>query len=88
MITEIMGDVSLGAAIPEISIYTDNDTVYIRSDSMKIKQDLDVCLRLSDDADGDGITPGQYIDSVGYKYKSRWIANSNRPAIDQKKYSR
>ena len=50
LITSMMGEVSIGDAIPEISIYTDNDTVYIRSDSMKIKQDLDVCLRLSDDA--------------------------------------
>ncbi len=56
-------------------VYT--NTVFIRSDSMKIAHDVKVSLYFENDADGAKVAPTDVIDSVGYKYKSRWIGSED-----------
>ena len=69
-------------ALPQILTQVDTtftDTVFIRSDQMKVAKDLKVSLRFSKDGDtSQSIRAVNLVDTLGlgYKYKSRWIANS------------
>jgi hypothetical protein len=51
------------------------DTVFIRSDSMKVAKDPKVYLCFYDDAKQTPVLSAANVDSAGYKYKSRWTAN-------------
>ena len=85
------GLVSLEVALPEILFEVDGeftDTVFIRSDSMKLAGDPGACLRFYSDGEKQGVATDGLVDSAGYKYKSRWTANANRPAVWQKTYYR
>lgn len=66
------------------------DTVFINHDSMKVAGDVPVFLVIKDDATGKEINLKEKIDSVGYRYRSFWIANENLPpdTANQKSYPR
>ncbi len=66
-------------ALPKIYLQIDSvftDTVFIRSDSMKVAKDPKVSLRFYKDDGGAYMDARTMVDSAGYKYKSRWTANS------------
>ena len=89
--TTSWGFVSLEVALPSILFEVDGeftDTVFIRSDSMKVAGDPGACLRFYSDGEKQGVATDGLVDSAGYKYKSRWTANSNLPLSQQMKYYR
>jgi hypothetical protein len=85
--TALAGDSSkanIWIALPRI--LTSRDTVFIRSDSMKIKDDLKAFLIFYDDSSSNFISPPTLVDTVGYKYKSKWTANANQKSGLQHTY--
>jgi len=77
--TTTWGRATVDVALPKILTQVDTtftDTVFIRSDSMKVAKDLKVSLRfIKDDSTHQEIAAVSLVDSAGYKYKSRWTAN-------------
>jgi hypothetical protein len=69
-------------------IMTSRDTVFIRSDSMKIRADLKTSLLFFTDSSSDYIDPNSLVQVVGYQYKSKWTANANQAPSLRKTYSR
>jgi len=68
----------LDVALPKIrtqvrAVFT--DTVFIRSDSMKVRDSLVVSLTFLRDSNNAPLSVNDKVDSAGYKYKSRWKAN-------------
>jgi hypothetical protein len=53
---------------------TETDTVFINSETMKVAKDVTVGLSLTRDAGNVPVNAKNVIDTVGYKYKSRWIS--------------
>jgi len=89
--TTTWGRATVDVALPKILTQVDSvftDTVFIRSDSMKVARDLKVSLRFYNDRDSQEVSAVSLVDTCGYKYKSLWIANSNLPVSQQKKYYR
>jgi hypothetical protein len=86
----------LTVALPNIFTTVDTiltDTVFIRSDSMKVAKDLKVGLTFIGDKTAMLVDPtaGSLVACAGYRYKSRWTANENltgRDTIYHKTYYR
>ena len=84
----------LTVALPKIFTMVDStltDTVFIRSDSMKIAGDVKVGLAFIGDNTSMQVDPtsnDSLVACAGYKYKSRWIANENLADTLQKTYYR
>jgi hypothetical protein len=81
----------LTVALPKIFTMVDTtltDTVFIRSDSMKVAKDLKVGLTFVGDNTSMLVDPtaDSLVACAGYKYKSKWTANENRPAYDSMYY--
>ena len=62
------------------------DTVFIRSDSMKVAKDLKVGLTFIGDNTTMLVDPtaDSLVACAGYKYKSRWTANENLASTSTK----
>jgi hypothetical protein len=83
----------LTVALPKIFTMVDTtltDTVFIRSDSMKVAKDLKVGLTFVGDNTSMLVDPtaDALVACAGYKYKSKWTANENRPQKYKKTYYR
>jgi hypothetical protein len=81
----------LTVALPKIFTMVDTtltDTVFIRSDSMKVAKDLKVGLTFVGDNTSMLVDPtaGSLVACAGYKYKSKWTANENLPSLDSTYY--
>jgi hypothetical protein len=59
-------------------IETSTDTVIIRTDSMKVRDDLIASLFFRDDQGGGLISAAVRVDSAGFRDSSFWVANSSR----------
>jgi hypothetical protein len=71
---------NLDVALPKIKtqvggVFT--DTVFIRSDSMKVRDSLVVSLTFLRDSNNASLSVNDKVDSAGYKYKSRWIGSED-----------
>jgi len=75
--TSSLAESIINCAFPDLEIYAFADTIYIRTDSMKIRDSLVVGLRIYSDDDGDELMSTECIEIAGYKYKSKWVANEN-----------
>jgi hypothetical protein len=72
----------LDVALPKIktqvgAVFT--DTVFIRSDSMKVRDSLVVSLAFLRDSNSAPLSVNDKVDTLGlgYKYKSRWVSSEN-----------
>jgi len=69
-------------------LVTSADTVVINHANMKISQDFTAGIEILHDETQARLKPKEFIDTVGYRYRSFWVANSNRPASQRKRYDR
>jgi hypothetical protein len=71
-----------GASAPGLpTVYS--DTIFIDHETMMLESDIGMRLRLREDLNGNEIDPNIHIDSVGYKYRTVWVANANRASHNQ-----
>jgi len=82
--TSMIGFDMLNVCLPKIM--TSTDTVIIETETMKIRDDLDVSLLFFNDYTGGGLYMPDAIDSAGYKYRSFWEANSNLIKPEKKEH--
>jgi len=65
-----------------------SDTIFINHDSMKVAANVPLYLKCKDDETGQDINIKGIIDSVGYRYRSFWIANENLADSMHQRYPR
>lgn len=85
-IEQFLDSAHVDVALPRIE--TSEDTVIIRTDSMKIRDDLTACLQFEDDFSGNLISADDRIDSAGYRYSSFWVSNTPCSSCDQDTFNR
>lgn len=64
------------------------DTVEINHDLMKIEYNITTRLKFKDDGTGKLLESSDYIDTVGYRLKTKWTANENLSENKHKNYPR
>jgi len=65
----------LWACLPQIHLLP--DTVVIKHDSMKVRDDMALSLKIINDAPGREWTVNDKVASAAYKYKSVWVSSEN-----------
>ncbi len=65
----------VGVCLPKL--ITSTDTVIINHSDMKVSADFIAGLEIIHDVTGDRVEPAEIVDSVGYRYKSKWVSNTS-----------